>query len=246
MSENDGPWLSIFIFGSSENHKVTNLDNEEPAEAGECNFSPEIHELTMPCVRARREEVRKIQSFAFSIPTRVILFRTRSRTSKIISVIHCDTRWYNFFMNYPARIEKEWREFSWFFYLLMGAFFCLGDCGVCLSSLCLLVFRVVFEKLTSVTRYGPIKKMWFSFEAFKHLCRHFVLTRVLIVVQIFWNHLCTHCSHHQILRSNFVDRTFINIKLIGGHSNCQTSISTNESPHTVDVCACSHRGGASR
>jgi hypothetical protein len=40
-----------------------------------------------------------------------------------------------------------------------------------------------------------------------------------------------------------VDRTLINIKFFGSYSNCQTSILTNKSPHTVDVCASSHRKG---
>jgi hypothetical protein len=35
------------------------------------------------------------------------------------------------------------------------------------------------------------------------------------------------------LCTNTLDRTFINIKFIGDHSNCQTSILTNESPHMV-------------
>jgi hypothetical protein len=48
--ENDGPWLSISILGTSKNHMVTNLENKEPTEAWECIFSPEIHELTMLCV----------------------------------------------------------------------------------------------------------------------------------------------------------------------------------------------------
>jgi hypothetical protein len=48
------------------------------------------------------------------------------------------------------------------------------------------------------------------------------------------------------LCNNFVHRTFINIKFIGDHSNCQTSILTNESLHKVNVCVCSLRGRASR
>jgi hypothetical protein len=68
----------------------------------------------------------------------------------------------------------------------------------------------------------------------------------LIVIQMFWNYLCTHIYHVQILCNNLVDRTFIHIKFIIDHSNCQTSILTNESPHKVDVCACSPRGEAFR
>jgi hypothetical protein len=53
-------------------------------------------------------------------------------------------------------------------------------------------------------------------------------------------------SHVQNWRNKSVGRMLINIKFISNHLNCQTSILTNESPHTVDVCACFHRGGASR
>jgi hypothetical protein len=113
-------------------------------------------------------------------------------------------------------------------------------------SHCSLGFRVIFEKPTFVTCSDPIKKIWFSFESFKHFCRHFASTSFLIVIPIFWNHIFTQFGHVQILFNNFVDRTFINIKLIGNHSNCHVSILTNESPHTVDVCASVHRGWASR
>jgi hypothetical protein len=88
-----------------------------------------------------------------------------------------------------------------------------------------------------------IKKIWFSFEPFKHFCQHFISTCFLIIILIFWNHLCTRCSHAYILCNNLVDCTFI--KYTGDYSNCQTSILMNESPHTVDVCACSHRSVAS-
>jgi hypothetical protein len=46
--ESDSPWFSILILGTSENHKATDLENEESVETREWNFSPEIHELTRP------------------------------------------------------------------------------------------------------------------------------------------------------------------------------------------------------
>jgi hypothetical protein len=46
------------------------------------------------------------------------------------------------------------------------------------------------------------------------------------------------------LCNNLADRTIINF--IGNNSNCQKLTSTNESPHSFNVSACSHRGGASR
>jgi hypothetical protein len=107
-------------------------------------------------------------------------------------------------------------------------------------------FRVMFENLSFITYYEPIKKICFIFEPFKHLYRHFVSTPFLIVIQIFWNQLWIHFPHVQILCNSLVDLTFINVKFISDHLNCQTSILTNESPHRVEVCACSHRRGASR
>jgi hypothetical protein len=52
-------------------------------------------------------------------------------------------------------------------------------------------FRVIFEKATFVTYYNPFKVIWFSFEPFKHFCLDFISTCFLIIIQIFWNHLCT-------------------------------------------------------
>jgi hypothetical protein len=53
-------------------------------------------------------------------------------------------------------------------------------------------FRVIFEKSSFITCYDPIKKIWFGIEPLKHFYQHFVSTHFLIVIQIFWNHLCTH------------------------------------------------------
>jgi hypothetical protein len=84
------------------------------------------------------------------------------------------------------------------------------------------------------------------FEPPKHFCQHFISMRLLTVIQIFWNHLCTHFTDVQILCNNLVDHTFTNIKLIVDHLYCQMSIFINESLHMVDICACSHKGRASR
>jgi hypothetical protein len=130
------------------------------------------------------------------------------------------------------------------FDLLMRAFFCLGVCGVSFLTLPL-GFRVLFEKPTFVTCYDPIKKIWFfrAVQAFLSTLRF----DVLFDRSIFFGTIFTHIFlMFKSLCNNFVDSTFINIKFIGDHSNCQTSTLTNESPHKVDVCACSHRGGESR
>jgi hypothetical protein len=117
---------------------------------------------------------------------------------------------------------------------------------VCHSSLCLLISGSHSKNRLSSPVMNRFSKSASVSSRFKHFSRHFVSTHFLIVIQLFWNHLCTHFSYVQILCNNLVIRTFINIKFIGNHSNCQTSILTNEGPHTVDFCACSHRGGASR
>jgi hypothetical protein len=62
-----------------------------------------------------------------------------------------------------------------------------------------------------------------------------------LIIQIFWNHLCTYCSHVQILCNNLVDCTLINIKFNGDHSNCHTSIL--KPSHSGCLCFVSQRGG---
>jgi hypothetical protein len=128
------------------------------------------------------------------------------------------------------------------FYLFMRDFFCFGDCGVCHSPLSLLVSGSCSKNQLSSPVTARIRKsgsvlsrwsisadtsfwhaLWWSFECF-------------------WNDLSTYCTHVEILSNNLVDRTFI--KFIGDHSNCQTSILTTESPHMVDVCACSHNSSS--
>jgi hypothetical protein len=73
-------------------------------------------------------------------------------------------------------------------------FFCLGDCGMYLTLPH--DFRVIFEKLTSVTCCNPIKKM-FSFQPFKHFCRHFVSTLFLTSFN-YCGPIFEHFSHVQI------------------------------------------------
>jgi hypothetical protein len=70
---------SILILGTSRNHRVTNLDNEEHVEVREWIFSPEIHELTKLCERACCDDARRIQPSAISIETQITLFLRRSR-----------------------------------------------------------------------------------------------------------------------------------------------------------------------
>lgn len=113
------------------------------------------------------------------------------------------------------------------FYLVMRAFFHPGDCCVCHFSPSLLVSGS-YLKNQLLSLFMTWVENCFRFEPFRHFCWHFVLSCNMIVVQMFWNHLCTHLSHFKILLNNMVDYIFINIQFIGDHSHCQMSILTNE------------------
>jgi hypothetical protein len=77
--ENDSPWLSILILGTSKNHG-NKFGDKEPAEAQECTFLPEIHELTALCSGVHCcDEARRIQSSAISKQTHITLFLRISR-----------------------------------------------------------------------------------------------------------------------------------------------------------------------
>jgi hypothetical protein len=142
-------------------------------------------------------------------------------------------------MNLPGESRKYDDHFLDFGFCEISSVFEIVACVIPRSASW---FQGLFEKPTFFTCYGPIKKNLVQFRAVEA----FLLTRFLIIIQIFWNNVCTHFFHVQISCNNLVDLTFVNMKFISDHSNRQMSILTNESPHTVDVCACSHRGGASR
>jgi hypothetical protein len=92
----------------------------------------------MLCVRANcQDEAQRIQSSAFSILTLIILFLKLSRNSKIIFLIHCDTRGYKFFENYPARFEKK--RLIIFIFICSYELSSVLETGVSHSSLRLLV-----------------------------------------------------------------------------------------------------------
>jgi hypothetical protein len=227
----------------SKNHKVTDLENMEPAEARECTFSPEIHELAVLCAGPLSWWSSK-DPVICNFPFRLASFSFADSSGLQDNIFYSLWHQTNSIWTTPRELKKKVMTIVLTFDLLMLAFFCFGDFGVCHSSLCLLVSGSYSKNQLSSPVMTWLKKIWFSFEPFKHFSRHFVSTHYLIVTHFFWNHLCTHFSYVQILCNNLVVHTFI--KFVGDHSNCQMSILTNENPHTVDVCACSHRGGASR
>jgi hypothetical protein len=139
--------------GTRKNHKVTNLENKQHVEAWECTFSPEIHVLTMLCIQVRcGDEVRNFQSNSYHPLSQMV------QDFKIILLIQCDTKWYKFFMNYPARIEKRMTI------VLIFDLFMTANLSWRLSHMSFLIlhlgFRVVLKKKTTnfVTCYDPIKK----------------------------------------------------------------------------------------
>jgi hypothetical protein len=171
---------------------------------------------------------------------------------KIILVVlnYCDSRWYKFFMDYSARIGRNNDHFL-NFHLLMLAFFCLGDCGVCV---CVFVpfltvplgFRVIIQNPTFVSYHDSIQKIWFNFETFKHFCRHFVSKR-------FWSQLKFFGTifQHDFLMLNScttilwtVNSLTLSSSAIIRTVKCRSWWMKALTRSTF--CACSHRGGASR
>jgi hypothetical protein len=83
------------------------MENQEPAEARKCTFSPEILELTVLCARARCDEAKSTDSPAISIPTHFTLSLRRSQDFEIIFLIHCDTRWHEIICELPRKNRKK-------------------------------------------------------------------------------------------------------------------------------------------
>jgi hypothetical protein len=98
--------------------------------------------------------------------------------------IHRDPRWYKFFINYPARIANNDDHFLDF--LFAHASFLLSWRLACAIYHFAYWFQGRIRK-TNFHRlfYDPIKRIWSSFQPFKHFCRHFISTRFLIVIHIF-------------------------------------------------------------
>jgi hypothetical protein len=119
---------------------------------------------------------------------------------ELIFLIHCDSRWYKFFMNYPARIDKKIMTIVLIFIFAHESLLVSWRLWRVPILALPLGFRVIFEKPTFVTCYDPIRNIWFSFEQFKRFCRHFISTGLFIIIQIFRNHHRTQFPHIQILR----------------------------------------------
>jgi hypothetical protein len=120
-----------------------------------------------------------------------------------IFLIHCDTKWLKFFTKYPARIEKKMMIVVLICLCEFPSVFGIVACAIPHSATWF-QGRIRKNQLSSPVT-AQVKKIWFSFEPFKHFRRHFVSTHFLIVVKIFWNHLCTHLPHVQTLCNNLVD-----------------------------------------
>jgi hypothetical protein len=179
--ENDSPWLSILILETSENHKTTFGEYGTYGIRGMHLFARNSWTDNAVCAGALWWSSMDPVVCNFVTNSHYPLSQTVHDFKKKF-LIHCDTRRYKFFMNYPARIENNGSHFLW---LLV----CSCDLSWRLWRVpfltLLLDFRVIFKKSTFVTCYDPIKKILFIFEPFKHFCPHFVSTRFLIVIQIF-------------------------------------------------------------
>lgn len=134
------------------------------------HFSPEIHKLKMLWRASCRDEARRNQLLQSPFELASPFFADCPGLQTIISVIHCDTRWYKFIIKYTARFENIKTIFS-VACLLMRTSFCFEDIPHSARG-----FRVVLEKSTFVTCYDPSKKILFLLELFKNICRNFVLT----------------------------------------------------------------------
>jgi hypothetical protein len=150
--ENDRSWLSVLILG-----KMRNLENEEPVEAGESTLTPEIHELTMLCVCGSVVMMKDPVVGSFDSKSHHP-FSQKVQDFKIIFLIHYDTRRYEFFVNYPARIKKN--DDQCLDFLFAHASFLLSwRLWRVLVFTLPLGFRVIFEELIFITYYEPIKKI---------------------------------------------------------------------------------------
>jgi hypothetical protein len=172
VSENDSPWISILILGTSKNHKVTYLENKETAEADECTSSREIHELAMLCVRTLCDEGRRIKSSAFFIRTRITIFLRRSRTSRKyfwFPVASCGTN-----CLWTTRRELENKDDHCLYFLFVHARFLPVLKLWCVPFLSLsLGFRSYSKNQNSSFVMTRVTKSC-CFGPFKHFCRHFV------------------------------------------------------------------------
>jgi hypothetical protein len=94
---------------------------------------------------------------------------------------HCDTRWYKFFINYPAKIEKMVIVLR-FICLCAYAIFLILETEACAIPHSASSFQGRIKKKTFVTWYDLIKKIWLG------------SSRSSTKIKIIRNHLCISSS----------------------------------------------------
>jgi hypothetical protein len=127
--------LSILISGTSWNHKLTSGNGNMGMHflGRNSRIGNAVSAGTLSWWSSRDPIVCNFNSNShYPLPQ-------KDQDLNITFFIHCDTQLYTFFMNYSGRIRKQNYGIFLYFYLLLWSFFCVGDCGVCHSSLCLLV-----------------------------------------------------------------------------------------------------------
>jgi hypothetical protein len=122
--------------------------------------------------------------------------------------------------------------------VLMQVFFCRGDWHVSVLTLPI-GFRVVLKKTFFVTCYDPMKKL-VQFQAIQTLLLTHPSDMLFDHYSFLEPPMHTFC-HIQILCNNGGPYIHLILSSSAIIRNVLTLILTNESPHMVNVCVCSHR-----
>jgi hypothetical protein len=199
--ENDSPWLSILIVGTSkitrwQIRRIRILQKRgNTLIARNSRTDSAVYAGALSWWRSKHPIACKFHSNSHHRLSQMV------QDFNIISVIHCTQGGTNSLWTTPAKIEKKWWPPSDFWnahasFLLSWRLWRVP------------FLRVIFEKPTFVTSYSPIKKIWLNFQPFKHFWRHSFRRAFFYCRSFFFQtNLCTHCSRVQIFCDNLVDRT---------------------------------------
>ena len=92
-------------------------------------------------------------------------------------------------------------------------------------------FGIALENPQFVTCYDVFEKNFVIFNAFKKVQAYLNLVFLSFIGEVLQNQLCTNFLLAEFLGQNVVDSSVIKIQLTTDHSNFQTSIIPNDSPH---------------
>ena len=159
-------------------------------------------------------------------PNRMNSFSESLKDLTIVMLINCLSLRHEFLMN------NTFISMDLIFDLLILASFRRGELLVCHSELCRLVSRS-YSKIHNSSPFMTCLKIKSSFSMLSRRSRHTFIR--FSVYEPFWNKLFTNFLQAQFLSQNVVDGSVIQIQLITDHSDCQTSIRPNESPHVGHI-----------